>query len=77
MVISSKQGRPPHGEKREDPFIHFPPVSISEAAEYLGVSRKTVYRLIEWGEVRAVKEGKALRVEKKSLDRFRESGRLT
>ena len=57
--------------------IYFPLMSISESAKYLGVSRKTIYRLIEFDEIRAAKQGKAIRVEKKSLDTFKESGKLT
>lgn len=60
-----------------DAYIYFPLMSVSEAARYLGVSRKTIYRLIEWDELRAVKDGKTIRIEKRSLDAFRESGKLT
>ena len=52
-------------------------MSISDAAKYLGVSRSTIYRLIEFDEIRATKQGKAIRVEKMSLDTFKESGKLT
>ena len=63
--------------KRDDFFIYSPLMSISDAAGYLGVSRKTIYQLIEWDEIRAVRDGKAVRIEKKSLDEFRKSGKLT
>jgi len=65
------------GRAEEGVSVYFPLMSVSDAAAYLGVSRKTIYRLIEWNEIRAVKDGKAVRVEKKSLDEFRESGKLT
>ncbi|MFZ3046701.1 MAG: helix-turn-helix domain-containing protein [Desulfatirhabdiaceae bacterium] len=64
-------------ETQIEPYIYFPLMSISEAAKYLGVSRSTIYRLIELDEIRAVKQGKATRVEKMSLDTFKESGKLT
>jgi len=48
-----------------------------EAAKYLGVGRKKVYELIEWGELKAVKLGRSVQIQKDNLDRFRESGRLT
>ena len=64
-------------ETQITPYIYFPMMSISEAAKYLGVSRSTIYRLIELDEIRAAKLGKAIRIEKMSLDTFRESGRLT
>ena len=51
--------------------------TVSEAARYLGVGRKKVYELIEWGELKAVKLGRSVQIEKASLDRFRESGKLT
>ena len=52
-------------------------LTVSEAAKYLGVGRKKVYELIEWGELKAVKLGRSIHVSLDSLDRFRESGRLT
>lgn len=67
----------PGREVAVEAYIHFPLMSVSEAARYLGVSRKTIYRLIEWDELRAVRDGKAIRIEKRSLDAFRESGKLT
>ena len=52
-------------------------LTVPEAAKYLGVGRKKVYELIEWGELKAVKLGRSVQVPLASLDRFRESGRLT
>ena len=52
-------------------------LTVPEAAQYLGVGRKKVYELIEWGEIKAVKLGRSVQVERDSLDRFRESGKLT
>ncbi len=52
-------------------------LSVPEAAKYLGVGRKKIYQLIEHGEVKAVKLGRSTQIEKESLDRFRESGKLT
>jgi len=52
-------------------------LTVPEAARYLGVGRKKVYELIEWGELRAVKLGRAVQVEKNSLDKFRASGKMT
>jgi excisionase family DNA binding protein len=52
-------------------------LSVPEAARYLGVGRKKVYELIEWGEIKAVKLGRSIQVERDSLDRFRERGKLT
>ena len=52
-------------------------LTVPEAAKYLGVGRRKVYELIEWGELKAVKLGRSVQIQKDSLDRFRESGRLT
>jgi len=52
-------------------------LTVPEAAKYLGVGRKKIYELLEWGEIKGVKLGRSVRVEKESLDRFRESGKLT
>jgi len=53
-------------------------LKVGEAARYLGVGRKVIYRLIEEGQLRAVKgKGGIVRIEKKSLDDFRRSGKLT
>ncbi len=52
-------------------------LTVSEAAQYLGVSRSKIYQLIEWGEVKAVKLGRSTQVEKESLDQFLASGKLT
>ena len=52
-------------------------LTVPEAAKYLGVRRRKVYELIEWGELKAVKLGRSVQIQKDSLDRFRESGRLT
>ena len=51
--------------------------TVSEAAKYLGVSRGTIYQLIEWGEIKAVKLGRSVQVQKDSLDRYRAQGKLT
>lgn len=54
-----------------------PLMSISDAAKFLGVSRKTVYRLIEIEEIRAAKSGRSIWVDKMSLEAFRKSGKMT
>jgi excisionase family DNA binding protein len=67
-------------ERREGPprlYVSPPLLTISEAAKYLGVGRKEIYRLIEGGQIKAVKLGRSVQVPKDSLDRFRASGKLT
>ncbi len=61
----------------DNEYVSAPLLSVSEAAKYLGVGRKLVYQLIERGDIKAVKAGKSVVIEKKSLEEFRASGKLT
>jgi excisionase family DNA binding protein len=61
----------------EKQFVAAPLLSVGEAAQYLGVARKVLYRLIEEGRITTVKAGGAVRVEKHSLDEFKARGELT
>lgn len=63
------------GGKRTD--VNSPLLTVAEASKYLGVGRRKIYQLIEWGEIRGVKLGRSVRIEKEGLDRFRDSGKLT
>ena len=63
-------------EEKKD-YVSAPLLTPAEAAKYLGVGRKVIYRLIEQGRLTAVRAGKGVRIEKKSLDEFREGGGLT
>jgi excisionase family DNA binding protein len=58
-------------------FVSLPLLTVSETATYMGVGKKVVYQLIEFGEIRAVKNKGAVLVEKASVDAFRASGKLT
>ena len=58
-------------------YISLPLMTVSEAATYMGVGKKIVYQLIEFGEIRAVKNKGAVLIEKTSVDAFRTSGKLT
>lgn len=51
--------------------------TVAEAARALGIGRRVVYQLVEQGRLRAVREGRALRIERESLERFRRGGELT
>ena len=61
----------------QENYIHFPLLTVGEAAKYLGVGRKVVYQLIEFDQLRSVRENRAILIEKRSLDLFRQSGILT
>lgn len=47
-----------------------------EAAEYLGVVLRTIYRLIDRGQIPAYKVGRVIRVKKADLDAFLEEHRV-
>ena len=58
-------------------YIHFPLLTVGEAAKYLGVGRKVIYQLIEFDQIQSVRENRAVLIEKRSLDSFRQNGTLT
>ena len=60
-----------------DRYVSLPLMTVSETAKYMGVGRKIVYQLIEFGEIRAVKRNSAVFIEKSSVNEFRASGKLT
>jgi len=45
-------------------------LTVAEVADLLRVSAMTVYRLIEAGELRALRVGKAFRINEDDLDEF-------
>jgi excisionase family DNA binding protein len=49
--------------------------SVTELADYLRVSRWTVYRLVEGGGLRAVKVGERLRFRPADVEAYLERGR--
>ncbi len=61
----------------EEEYVTLPLMTIAETARYMGVGRKVVYQLIEFGEIRAVKNKGSVVVEKASVDAYRASGKLT
>jgi excisionase family DNA binding protein len=65
-------------EDEESGYVNGLLMTIGEAARYLGVSRKTVYGLLESGRLTAVKGKKSVKlVPRESLDDFRSGGELT
>lgn len=51
-------------------------VTVADAAKYLGLGRKVIYQLIEYGELRAVRERGKIIVDPCSLREFRKCGKL-
>jgi excisionase family DNA binding protein len=60
---------------KEEGYVALPLISITEAADYLGITQKAVHHFIELGEITAVKAGDAVCVEQKSLERLKKAGR--
>ena len=58
-------------------FVALPLMTVGETARYMGVGRKIVYQLIEYGQIRALKNKGSVVIEKASVDEFRGSGKLT
>jgi excisionase family DNA binding protein len=56
-------------------FTYSTLITVPEAAKYLGLGRKMVYQLIEFGELRAVRKKGGVRVDKNSLVDYQESAR--
>ncbi len=52
-------------------------VGVADAARYLGVGRKVLYRLIEEGRIRATRQRRVVWVDRSSLEEFHRSGELT
>lgn len=50
-------------------------MSVPEAAKYLGIGRKVVYDLIDWGELVAIRENGAIRIDRNSVRAFQDSGK--
>jgi excisionase family DNA binding protein len=58
-------------------YVASPLVTVPEAARFLGVSKKTVYRLIEEDRLRASRVARAVLVEQESLEAFKRNGEMT
>ncbi|MBT8159248.1 MULTISPECIES: helix-turn-helix domain-containing protein [Arthrobacter] len=47
-------------------------LTVSDVAEYLNVSRMTVYRLVHSGEMPAARFGKSFRIEEADMEAYRQ-----
>ena len=52
-------------------------VDVPQAAKYLGVARKVVYQLLEFGELRAIRQGGKIWIDPCSLRDCRDKGKIT
>jgi excisionase family DNA binding protein len=51
-------------------------VSTAEASERLGVTLRTLYRLVDEGRLPAYKIGRVIRIKEEDVDAFIESARI-
>lgn len=51
-------------------------VTVPEAARYLGVGRREVYRLLEFGELRAIRENGRVLIDPTSIYELCSRGRM-
>lgn len=51
-------------------------MSTKDAAEYLGVNLRTLYRFIDEGDLVAYKFGRVIRMKAEDVDRFIDSARI-
>lgn len=52
-------------------------VSVPEAARYLGVARKVVYQLIDFGELKAIRQKGKIWLDPSSVRECRDKKRVT
>jgi excisionase family DNA binding protein len=55
-------------------YIYLPLMTVGEAAKYLGVGRKIIYQLIEYEQLKTVRNNGAIRIEKRTLNEIKSSG---
>ncbi len=56
-------------------YIEVPVMTVSEAASFIGVGKKVIYQLIEFDEIRAVREHGKVMIDRSSLEAFHRSGK--
>jgi excisionase family DNA binding protein len=58
-----------------DEYIEVPVMTVSEAAQYIGVGKKVIYQMIEFDEIRAVRQRGKVMIDRSSLEAFHHSGK--
>jgi excisionase family DNA binding protein len=56
-------------------YIEVPVMTVSEAAQYIGVGKKVIYQMIEFDEIRAVRQRGKVMIDRSSLEAFHHSGK--
>lgn len=78
LRIVSDSGAPGPADAEADAAAPTPPqwMGTQEAARYLGITPRTLYRFINDGSVPAFKMGRVIRLKQTDLDAFVESTRI-
>ena len=58
-----------------DTYIEVPIMTVSQAAQHIGVGKQVIYQLIEFDEIRAVRERGKVMIDRSSLEAFHNSGK--
>ena len=58
-----------------DKYIEVPIMTVTEAARHIGVGKQVIYQLIEFDEIRAVRERGKVMIDRSSLEAFHNSGK--
>lgn len=56
-------------------YIEVPVVTVNEAARFIGVGKKIIYQLIEFDEIRTIRQHGKVMIDKSSLEAFHNSGK--
>ena len=56
-------------------YIEVPVMTVADAARFIGVGKKVIYQLIEFDEIRAVREHGKVWIDRSSLEAFHDSGK--
>jgi excisionase family DNA binding protein len=56
-------------------YIDVPVMTVSDAARFIGVGKRVIYQLIEFDEIRAVREHGKVFIDRSSLEAFHDSGK--
>ena len=51
-------------------------LSTAEAAKYLGITPRTLYRFIDQGEIAAFRFGRVIRLKQEDVDQFIEASQI-
>ena len=56
-------------------YIEVQVLTVSEAARFIGVGKKVIYQLVEFDEIRAIREHGKVMIDRSSLEAFHNSGK--